>query len=153
MVVFLREGIVSVVVFGLLVKVLMVVIVVAVAVVAVVVFAVVLVINLIMQDGPKVEAEVPEPGVLGLEGDLVVLAPNPSSALDVANVKETHVEGVEEALEVVVELGARDGAGEVVHAGDVGPVVDGRLLGRGSINHAPCTVKIFQTKFEVLQKA
>ena len=130
-VVFLREGIVSVVVFGLLVMVLMVVIVVAVAVVAVVVFAVVLVINLIMQDGPKVEAEVPEPGVLGLEGDLVVLASN-SPALDVANVKETHVEGVEEALEVVVELGARDGAGEVVHAGDVGPVVDGGLLGRES---------------------
>ena len=137
-VVFLREGIVSVVVFGLLVMVLMVVIVVAVAVVAVVVFAVVLVIDLIMQDGPKVEAEVPEPGVLGLEGDLVVLAPNPSSALDVTNVKETHVEGVEEALEVVVELGARDGAGEVVHAGDVGPVVDGGLLGRGPINHARC---------------
>ena len=129
-VVFLREGIVSVVVFGLLVMVLMVVIVVV--VVAVVVFAVVLVINLIMQDGPKVEAEVPEPGVLGLEGDLVVLSPNSSSALDVANVKETHVEGVEEALEVVVELGARDGAGEVVHAGDVGPVVDGGLLGRES---------------------
>ena len=128
-VVFLREGLVTVGVFGLLVMVLMVVIVV-VAVVAVVVFAVVLVINLIMQDGPKVEAEVPEPGVLGLEGDLVVLAPNPSSALDVANVKETHVECVEEALEVVVELGARDGAGEVVHAGDVGPVVDGMLLGR-----------------------
>ena len=134
-VVFLREGLVTVVVFRLLVMVLMVVIVVVVAVVAVVVFAVVL----IMQDGPKVEAEVPEPGVLGLEGDLVVLAPNPSSALDVANVKETHVEGVEEALEVVVELGARDGAGEVVHAGDVGPVVDGRLLGRGPINHARCT--------------
>ena len=124
-VVFLREGVVSVVVFGLLVMVLMVVIVVIVAVVAVVVFAVVL----IMQDGPKVEAEVPEPGVLGLEGHLVVLA-STSPALDVANVKETHVECVEEALEVVVELGARDGAGEVVHAGDVGPVVDGRLLGR-----------------------
>ena len=138
-VVFLREGLVSVVVFGLLVMVVLMVVIVV--VVAVVVFAVVLVINLIMQDGPKVEAEVPEPGVLGLEGDLVVLAPNSSSALDVANVKETHVEGVEEALEVVVELGARDGAGEVVHAGDVGPVVDGRLLGRGLMNHnAPCTV-------------
>ena len=140
MVVFLREGLVSVVVFGLLVMVVLMVVIVV--VVAVVVFAVVLVINLIMQDGPKVEAEVPEPGVLLLEGDLIVLAPNSSSALDVANVKETHVEGVEEALEVVVELGARDGAGEVVHAGDVGPVVDGRLLGRGLMNHnnAPCTV-------------
>ena len=74
MVVFLREeGLVIVGVFGLVVlRLVMVVIMVAVAVVVVFDLVVVLVvlINVFMQDRSKVEAEVPEPGVLGFKGDL-----------------------------------------------------------------------------------
>ena len=120
--------VIMIVVFGVVV--LLLVMVVVIVVVAVVVLIVVLVVvGMIMQDWSKVETKIPEPGFIGVKGHGVGVM---VAASVVANVKEAYVEVVEvevieEALKVAVELRARDGAGEVVHAGDVGAVVDGGL--------------------------